>query len=283
MNPERNRRTLSRCLRSAAAAAILLALAACSGQQARSGSHEALHATLWVQSAAEYAASARQAYRLAGANLDLALADSRWTAALEQGTDYSHLPPAILLDIDQTVLDTGSYNARIVKRYGLYTPAQFAQWCQEVTAPAIPGAKAFIEHAIERGVTVIYYSRRSESLRDCTTRNLAALGIPLADPKHLSLRQDANAITKAQKRTELAPGFRILLIVGDDLDDFVHGAKSEPQARRALARQHAERWGREWIILPNPMYGSWEASLYNFDYSRPRDERLDLKLQALEE
>ncbi len=49
------------------------------------------------------------------------------------------------------------------------------------------------------------------------------------------------------------------------------------------ANQHAERWGREWIILPNPMYGSWEASLYGFDYALPRDEHLKLKQRHLAE
>ena len=48
-----------------------------------------------------------------------------------------------------------------------------------------------------------------------------------------------------------------------------------------MVNEHAGRWGREWIILPNPMYGNWESSLYGFDYSLPREERLYLKLQQL--
>ena len=74
-----------------------------------------------------------------------------------------------------------------------------------------------------------------------------------------------------------------MLLVGDDMEDFVSGSKADPAARRALARQHSNRWGRQWIILPNPMYGAWDTSLYGFDYTLPVDQRLDLKLQRLKD
>ena len=55
---------------------------------------------------------------------------------------------------------------------------------------------------------------------------------------------------------------RIVLNIGDDLADFL------PDVRRAtpLAREQARcaadsRWGRQWFLLPNPMYGSWLVAL----------------------
>jgi len=82
---------------------------------------------------------------------------------------------------------------------------------------------------------------------------------------------------KAQQRTDLSGQFRLLLLVGDNLDDFVSGSKSDATARRSLSDQHAGRWGKQWIILPNPMYGDWEFSLYEFDFSQPKEEQLKLK------
>jgi 5'-nucleotidase (lipoprotein e(P4) family) len=263
--------------------AITLLIAGCSSEQVKPGTHESLNATLWAHTAAEYAASATQAYYIAAANLDPALADSQWTAALEQRGNYSKLPPAVLMDIDQTVLDNSVYNSRIVMQYGEYSQDTFTEWCEEAAATAIPGAKYFVDHAIERGVTIIYYSRRLEALRDCTTRNLEALGFPLPDQKYLLLNNQQPETRKAHLRSEISLQFRILLLVGDDLDDFVAGSKTYAAARRVLSDQHADRWGREWIILPNPMYGSWESSLYEFDYKLPVDTLQELKSRHLEQ
>ena len=248
-----------------------------SSQHVRPVTHESLNAALWNQTSAEYIAVTSQAYQLAAANLDLALADTQWTAALEQRQDYSDLPPAVLMDIDETVLDNSRYNARIITQHGEYSQATFTAWCEEVAATAIPGAKAFVDHASARGVTVIYYSRRLEQLRDCTTKNLDVLGFPLPDPRYLWLNNKQAATSKAQIRAELATEFRILLLIGDDLGDFVAASKAAPEVRRALSSQHLERWGRQWIILPNPMYGSWETSLYGADYGAPRAEKLNAK------
>jgi len=258
-------------------------LVACGTQQRQDDSHENLNAALWTQTAAEYAANTLQAYNLAAANLDRALANPQWTAALEQTADYADLPPAVMLDLDQTVLDTSRYNARIILQHGSHTREHFSEWCRQSTAPAIPGAKGFVDHATRQGVAVIYISARREALRDCTTSNLRALGLPLSGPERLLLNDGTPASSKTQQRAGIASQYRILLLVGDNLNDFVSGSKTDPVTRRALVDEHAGRWGREWIILPNPMYGNWETSLYEYDYSLPRDERLYRLLQQLQQ
>ena len=265
------------------AATLTMLLGGCGSQQGRVDSHETLNAALWTQTSAEYAANALQAYGVASRMLDRALADPQWTAALEQDRDYADLPPAIMLDLDQTVLDTSHYNARIILQHGSHAREHFSEWCRQSTAPAIPGAKGFIDHAIRQGVAVIFISARREALRDCTTNNLRALGLPLPGQERLLLNDGTPSSSKTQQRASIASQYRILLLVGDNLNDFVSGSKSDPDTRRALVNEHAGRWGREWIILPNPMYGNWEASLYDYDYSLPRDERLDRLMQQLEQ
>jgi acid phosphatase len=242
--------------------------------------HELLNATLWRRSSAEYVAVALQTYRLARVNLDQALADPQWSAPLEQTGEAASLPPAIIVDLDETVLDNTSYEVRIIHRLGSYSPDSFADWCREVNAPAIPGARDFLDYAAAKGVTVFYYSARKESLRDCTTRNLRELKLPFADETRLLL---IDGSSKADHRARLARQYRILLLVGDNLEDFVAGSKVEPSARRDLAQRHAQRWGREWIVLPNPMYGHWEAACYGFDYQLSRAEQLRRKLLELQE
>ncbi|MBN2466770.1 MAG: hypothetical protein JXD19_01350 [Deltaproteobacteria bacterium] len=60
----------------------------------------------------------------------------------------------------------------------------------------------------------------------------------------------------------VAERFRVLLIVGDDLNDFVSGAmRVSPEERRQVAVRYAQCWGTKWIVLPNPVYGSWETRL----------------------
>jgi 5'-nucleotidase (lipoprotein e(P4) family) len=265
------------------AAILALLLAGCGLRHARLDTHESLNATLWIQTSAEYAATTLQAFQLAAASLDLALADPHWTAALEQVGDYADLPPAIVLDLDQTVLDTGGYNARIILQHGSHAGESFLDWCQQVTAPAISGVTDFIDYAVKRGVNIFYNSARNEDLRDCTTRNLQALGLPLAESQRLLLNDGTASTSKEQQRAWIASQYRVLLLVGDNLNDFVGGTRTDAATRRAIVNQHAGRWGREWIVLPNPMFGSWEYSLYDFEYNLPRDERLYRKLQQLQQ
>lgn len=85
--------------------------------------HETLRATLWVQTAAEFPALFLQACRGGMEVLPRALADVDWTAApVEQRSGYQDLPPAVILDIDETVLDNSPYQARRIGPRGDFTP-----------------------------------------------------------------------------------------------------------------------------------------------------------------
>ena len=256
--------------------AWVLALAAGCGMPGAGGarSHEMLNATLWQQSAGEYEGLTRQVFRQARENLDRALADTRWSAALEQTGNFADLPPAIMLDLDETVLSNTRYEVRVIRRYGKYDPQSFAEWCREASAPVVPGADAFLRYAASRGVAVFYYSARREDLRDCTATNLRRLALPLERMTHLLLNDGSS---KHEHRQRVSRSHRILLLMGDNLEDFVAGSKAGPDARRDLARRYAARWGREWIVLPNPIYGHWESSFYDFDYRLPRAEQLRRK------
>ena len=49
------------------------------------------------------------------------------------------------------------------------------------------------------------------------------------------------------------------------------------------ARDHAERWGRDWIMLPNPSYGSWEGASFGFNWGAPDTERRQMKFDTMDD
>ena len=107
--------------------------------------YENLNAVLWMQTAVEYKAATVQTYRVAQAALLQGLRDPHWTAALEQVGDFANLPPAVILDLDETVLDNSTFDARLVvspvpqNEIG----AEWTKWANEVGAGLVPGRDRF--------------------------------------------------------------------------------------------------------------------------------------------
>ena len=64
------------------------------------------------------------------------------------------LPPAVVLDIDETVLDNSPYQARLIRDGKAYDDASWAAWCKEERARALPGAVAFTQFAAAHGIAV---------------------------------------------------------------------------------------------------------------------------------
>src|SRR3954467_2219664 len=78
--------------------------------------NDMLLATLWNQRSVEYRGNALTVYALAQIRLDQAMADKNWTAAPnEQKSDFANLPPAVILDVDETVLDNSPYEVWLLK------------------------------------------------------------------------------------------------------------------------------------------------------------------------
>jgi acid phosphatase len=248
------------------AAATLLA--ACATQDPR------LYSTLWLQTAAEYRAETLETYAAAEARLDEALTDPSWTAALEQTEGYSGLPPAVILDIDETVLDNAPFQGELLLEKASFDPARWDRWVAEESAAALPGALAFTQKAVSRGISVFYVTNRScprdPGGAECpqethTVNNLRRLGFPEVTPERVLLKREAPGwgSEKDTRRRFLAKHHRILMLVGDDLGDFLPGVKQgiSPARRKDLVDRYSDHWGRMWFIIPNPVYGSWERVL----------------------
>ena len=249
-----------------------------------------LNSTLWTQTAVEYDAVTRGAYRLAEIMLQRGLADSTWTASLEQSEDgvdaYRSLPPAVVLDVDETVLDNSSYQARLIRDDASYNSESWKAWCRERAAEPVPGALAFTRAAEAMGAQVIYLTNRDADVEEATRDNLKALGFPVDHEEDVILTQreipEWAPSNKTPRRRAVASEYRIVLLIGDNFGDFAGEVDTSIAEREEMASAYRVFWGTRWIALPNPQYGSWEGATYDFQYDLPPLKKLDRKHENLE-
>lgn len=238
--------------------------------------HSIVSATLWAQHAAESRAAAIQTYAAATRALDRAIADP----------EGSSKPPAVVLDLDETALDNSAYAARSVRRRETFHfDADWSAWVAESSSRAVPGVQEFLAHARSRGVTPFYITNRTAAMEAATRVNLEALGFPLSETDDTVLvrgeRPEWSASDKSARRDFVASRYQILLLLGDDLNDFATVRGASPAERRQFVEETAESWGTRWFMVPNPIYGSWEGAA-----TGPTDtpcEELQKKIDALEQ
>jgi acid phosphatase len=229
-----------------------------------------------MQTAVEYRMVCESAYRAAAGVLGAALADRTWSAAVEQIGDVSALPPAVVLDLDETVLDNSRFQGELVRRRLVYTPELWREWVRQRRAELVPGAGAFLAAARERGVAVIFITNRTLEEEADTVANLAALGVDAAPESIMCAGENGWPSDKAARRTLIAGTHRIVALVGDDLGDFVP-ARVPPAGRERAAEAHEAWWGTRWIVLPNPAYGSWERALLGYASGLSDEQSLQTK------
>lgn len=251
----------------------------------QAGADERLNAVLWMQTAAEYQANALQAFQVGQRMLDRALATPTWTAAEEQTGEFTALPPAVIVDIDETVLDNSPFEAREIRAGQTYSEETWREWVEQAKAEPIPGALTFTKDAAARGVIVFYVSNRQVAQEDATRANLARWGFPLDPAADTVLsrneRPEWSSSDKGPRRREIAARYRILLLVGDDLGDFTSSARGSLQERLDAVAREKTWWGSRWIILPNAMYGSWERTIVGSEPNLSDAERRRRKLDRL--
>ena len=240
--------------------------------------HEGLMATLWVQRAAEYDAISRAVYQSAAAQLERVLEDRDITAITEQlDQDYRDLPPAIILDVDETVLDNVEYQARLILSDGVYGSETWHPWCEERAATPVPGSLEFLRRADELGVAVFYVTNRRVVVDRATEDNLRALGYPLSDTEDRVLtRGEREEWTgdKTTRRAFVGEKYRVVMMFGDNLGDFIDIEDLGAAERDARVTEYGNWWGTRWFVLPNPMYGSWDEILIDGDWGASREEKL---------
>lgn len=200
--------------------------------------------TIYQNASAEVHRLYQQGYELARIRLDANLARPL------------PLPPAVIVDIDETVLDNSPYQAANSAKSLTYDPGTWKEWTALAKAKALPGAVEFLNYAVSKGCTVFYISNREVDEEDATVRNLVSEGFPMADAAHVMPMEGTS--DKTARRAVVASTHSIVLLVGDQLTDFDESFKNRGAGG---GKPHVEAMRdtleRYFIMLPNSMYGVW--------------------------
>jgi 5'-nucleotidase (lipoprotein e(P4) family) len=217
-------------------------------------------AILFMQKAGEYRALAYQAFNVARMQLD---ADFEKKNLKKLPKAERKRARAVVVDVDETVLDNSPHQAFIVINQMPFTPDVWTQWVNQRKAKAIPGAAEFLTYASQKGVKVFYVTNRDEIHRQATIDNLKQTGFPDASDETVLVR--ATESGKEARRQKIMEKYRIVLLVGDNLNDLSSQfeRKSVPD-RFVEVDKTREMFGRKFIVLPNVMYGDWESAIYEY-------------------
>lgn len=245
-----------------------------------------LLATLWTQRAVEYKGNALTVYALARIRLDEALADKAWTAAPgEQSGDYQALPPAIILDVDETLLDNSLYQVWMMKNNQSFSTKTWNQFCAAQVSTAIPGALEFVKYADSKGVKVFYITNRDATTEKDTRENMQKLGFPMGGNVDTFLMQNEKpewAGAKSTRRAVVTRDYRVLLNIGDNFGDFDDRYRTSEAERAKAFEADMRYWGKQWLMIANPTYGSFDTAPFGHDFKKSREDQRKAKWDVLE-
>jgi 5'-nucleotidase (lipoprotein e(P4) family) len=245
-----------------------------------------LNAVLWMQRSVEYKANSLTAFALARIRLDQALADGNWTAApAEQTGAYQDLPPAVILDADETIIDNSLFQAWMLKNDKTFDSKTWTRFVNSEVSTAIPGALEFAKYADSKGIKVFYVSNRTAEEENGTRKNMERLGFPMGgnvDTFLMARKRPDWTSAKGTRRAHVAKDYRVLLNLGDNFGDFVDSYRGSEAARLKVFEDNRDRWGREWIMLANPTYGSFESAPFGHDFKLPVEQQRKAKRDVLE-
>lgn len=230
----------------------------------------------WVRSAAEYEALSLQAFGAASEDLQKFIDDPSWSALPGQ-SDAAELPLAIIADVDETIVSNVEFQVILVQPF---SNSVMNTWNDEHTAKPVPGAIAFVRLAQEAGVEVFFVTNRPCELKKgiddpcpqkaVTLQDLIEVGVDV-DNDHLMLANEELGWDreKLSRREHIAKTHRVIMLLGDDLSDFIACSREKLlhpcsegatiTSRQAATVELSHYWGEGWYVLPNPMHGSWTS------------------------
>jgi 5'-nucleotidase (lipoprotein e(P4) family) len=193
----------------------------------------------WIRQSIEYRALCEQLFR-------------QTTVAIlrKVKTEKNSDNLAVVVDLDETVLDNSLYQVERWKAGLSFTQDSWSEWVNREEAGLVPGAKEFLKAVRKKGVRVVFVSNRMNKNLEPTRRNLLALEV-LAPNDLFLLRLDKDDVKEVRRR-EVNEGkarmkkvgpLKVVGYVGDQMGDFPSG--------------QAKEFGKTSFLLPNPMYGKW--------------------------
>ena len=232
---------------------------------------------LWVKHSAEYRAITEQVYADATQDLPGFIEDTSWSVIPGQD-DAAHLPVAVILDVDETVVSNIDFQLTFERPFENW---KLDEWTRSTVATPIHGVKEFVETARAAGVTVFFVTNRPcEPVdgtddpcrqRQSTIDDIREVGIETAAEYVLLSDERGWNREKSTRRDHIAQTHRVVMLIGDDLGDFLPCVRRKPYApcteratggsRMQMVEDSTHLWGNGWYILPNPMHGSWTSAI----------------------
>ena len=193
----------------------------------------------WVTQSREYKAVCLQTYASAWEKVEAA-------AQKESGLW------AIVMDLDETVLDNSGYQRDLETKGEAYSQESWEVWVLKKEAALVPGAKEFVSkvRALPRA-RIIFISNRYARNTKPTRLNLEKLGV--AGDNDIYMLRKEKADTKSIRQKEVLQGtgrmkehgaFKVLAWFGD----AAHDVPDDPKLK----------WGTQKFMMPNPVYGNWD-------------------------
>ncbi|MFV0389188.1 MAG: 5'-nucleotidase, lipoprotein e(P4) family [Pyrinomonadaceae bacterium] len=231
-------------------------------------------AVIYYQQSAEYRALAYQAFNTARAQIEQ---DKKLSKKLPK--QERKKPKAVVVDIDETVLDNSPFLAKEAKYNIPFTIDEFYEWKRTLLAQPVPGALDFLIYAESKGFEVFYVSNVPNSFMKVTIAGLQRYNFPFADEEHIRLITDVSS--KEPRRVAIAETHRIVLLIGDNLNDLSLAFENvSNKERMKTVDDRKNEFGARFIVLPNAVYGAWENNLYKGKSSEA--EKKEARANALE-
>ena len=230
----------------------------------------------WVRTAAEYEAVSLSTYGSAQDALQEKIDDRSWSA-LPYQANAAALPPAVIFDVDETVVSNVEFQASLVPPFH---DSKLNDWNNANVAKPVAGVVDFAKQARAMGVTLFFITNRPCFPIDgqpgpcpqkaTTFQDVSEIGVPVViENVMLSGERPEWSKEKKIRRDFVAQNYRVIMLMGDDLGDFIPCSRKRPldpcteegtiASRHAATLDHRQNWGNGWYILPNPMHGSWAS------------------------
>jgi acid phosphatase len=257
-----------------------------------SDNNEGLNSALWLHTSAEYESICRQTFKVAFHYIKES-SKKHWASNSEERL-------GIVMDLDETVLDNTFYNLFLLAKKLKHSSELWRNWIRNYKngTRLVPGVTNFLDQVQDMGIEVVFISNRPDSEFDATVRTLESLGVVPLDTysedywkNHLFLKK--NSESKISRRKIVEDMFKskgskkhgIIAYLGDNLADF-SGKFEEKESkdyreRRSWVSKFVDKWGTEWFVLPNPIYGDWRTLLSDQDVLVILGEAIEMSLSVM--
>ena len=260
----------------ALAALSALVLSGCGAHKMKSEEHanmqlqqQAVLGLNWMQDSGEYKALAYQAYNAAKVAFD--------HAKVAKGKKK-----AVVVDLDETMLDNSPYAGWQVQNNKPFDGKDWTRWVEARQSGVVPGAVEFNNYVNTHGGKMFYVSNRKDSNEKAgTIDDMKRLGFNGVEDSAFYLKKDKSP--KAARFEEIEKqGYEIVVYVGDNLDDFGDAIYGKQNAeRRDFVAQNKAKFGKTFIVLPNPNYGGFEGGLAKDYFKGDSSSKVKARLDAV--